>query len=199
MATDRTNDEWIRALRDPEQGVLARRELRATLIAGLNRVLRSRGIDVALAEDFAQEALLRIEARLDTFRGESRFTSWALSIATRVAFDELRRQRWKDVSLESLDASGPVDFEDHQPTAEAKLGRARVLEALRQVIDGELTARQRQALLGELSGLPHSELAAQMAMTRNALYKLTHDARRKVKAGLLAAGITAADAATAFE
>jgi RNA polymerase sigma-70 factor, ECF subfamily len=199
MGDERTNEEWVHALRHAGDSGGARRDLRTVLVSGLRRVLTSRGVDPALAEDFAQEAMVRIDARLDSFRGESRFTSWALSVATRVAFDELRHQRWKDVSLESLASAGPVDFEDQQPTAEARLGRARVLEHLRRVIDHDLTARQRQALLGELAGLPHSELASQLAMTRNALYKLTHDARRKVKAGLLAAGITASEAAAVFE
>ena len=199
MGHDRTNEEWIRALGDPVDGLAARQDLRVVLVAGLFRVLTRRGVDAALAEDFAQDALVRIDARLASFRGESRFTSWALAVATRVAFDELRRHRWKDVSIEAFDAAGPVGFEALQPLAEAGLGRARVLEELRRVIDDELTPRQRQALVGELSGLPHSEIARQLSMTRNALYKLTHDARRKLKAGLLAAGITASDAATLFE
>jgi hypothetical protein len=62
-----------------------------------------------------------------------------------------------------------------------------------------LPSLQREALNGELAGIPHVVLAEQLSMSRNALYKLTHDARRKLKAGLLAAGITATDAAALFE
>jgi RNA polymerase sigma-70 factor (ECF subfamily) len=57
------------------------------------------------------------------------------------------------------------------------------------VVETDLTDRQRQALVAELRGMPQAEIAAQMGLTRNALYKLTHDARQKLKRGLEAAGI----------
>ena len=59
----------------------------------VNRVEESRLDD--LVEDFSQDALLRIMENLDSFRGESKFITWATKVAVRVAYSELRRKRWK--------------------------------------------------------------------------------------------------------
>ena len=56
----------------------------------------------ALIEDSTQDALLRILDKMDTFRGESRFTTWATKVAVRLALTELRRKRWENVALEDL-------------------------------------------------------------------------------------------------
>jgi RNA polymerase sigma-70 factor (ECF subfamily) len=105
----RDNDEWVRALaNDGPVGEEAQRDLRNLLVRGLRRILAPRGVGEDLCEDFAHEALLRIRERLAAFRGESQFTTWALSIAIRLAFDELRHKRWKDVSFEALTADALV-------------------------------------------------------------------------------------------
>ncbi len=199
----RDNDQWVVAMAiDGPEGDGARRELRALLVGGLRRVLASRGIGDDVCEDFAQDALVRVRARLDTFRGDSRFTTWAMSIATRLAFDELRHKRWKDVSFEALtqDAKGPVTFE---PRAEASqeqgLARERVLHVLAEVLEHGLTDKQRAVLSAELQGMPQAEIAVQLGMNRNALYKLAHDARKRVKARLEEAGLSAADVLPVFE
>ncbi len=199
----RDNDQWVVAMAiDGPEGDGARRELRALLVGGLRRVLASRGIGDDVCEDFAQDALVRVRARLDTFRGDSRFTTWAMSIATRLAFDELRHKRWKDVSFEALtqDAKGPVTFE---PRAEASqergLERERVLHVLAEVLEHGLTDKQRAVLSAELQGMPQAEIAVQLGMNRNALYKLAHDARKRVKARLEEAGLSAADVLPVFE
>jgi DNA-directed RNA polymerase specialized sigma24 family protein len=80
----------------------AHEELRGELVTGLRRALSRRGVSDDLLEDFAHDAMVRIREHLDDFRGDSRFTTWALSIAVRVAFDELRHARWRDVSFEAL-------------------------------------------------------------------------------------------------
>jgi RNA polymerase sigma-70 factor (ECF subfamily) len=178
----------------------AERELRRLLVAGLRRALGQRAPGDA-CEDFAQEALLRVRAQLPTFRGESRFTSWALSIAVRVAFDELRHQRWKNVSFDALtsDADGPVRFEPREEASqERRLARDQALAALQQALEGDLTDKQRRVLVAELSGMPHAEIALQLGMNRNALYKLAHDARKKLKGRLEAAGLSAEEVLWAF-
>ena len=100
---DRTNYEWVAALSGPDPGP-AIEDLRLFLLRGLRFALASRiqGDLEMLVEDFVQDSLVRILDKLDTFRGESRFTTWAQKIAVRVAFSELRRQRWKDISLQDL-------------------------------------------------------------------------------------------------
>ena len=89
--TKRTNEEWLVDLRGPDQD-LALADLRALLKRGLTFALASRpNVDEATIEDFCQDALLKILDNLDTFRGESQFTTWAQKIAVYTAFTELRR------------------------------------------------------------------------------------------------------------
>ncbi len=199
----RDNDEWVRSLADDgPAGEAAQRDLRRVLVGGLQRILVSRGVAEDLCEDFAQEALMRIRERLGAFRGESRFTTWALSIATRVAFDELRHKRWKDVSFEAAtkDARGPLEFEPREDASQEKaLVRERVLAELRDVIENKLTDKQRRVLIAELNGMPHAEIADALGMNRNALYKLSHDARKSVKLHLQSMGLSEVEVLWVFE
>ena len=90
---ERTNQEWLAALRGPGRDE-ALADLRALLVRGLGYALAGHpNVDDSALEDFAQDALLKILAGLDSFRGESRFTTWAQKIAVRVALTELRRHR----------------------------------------------------------------------------------------------------------
>ena len=90
---ERTNQEWLADLQGPERDD-ALVDLRAFLVRGLRYALAGRSDgDDAIIEDFVQDALLKILAALDTFRGESRFTTWAQKITVRVAYTELRRLR----------------------------------------------------------------------------------------------------------
>ena len=199
----RENAEWVRALADDgADGEAARRDLREVLVTGLTRVVTARGADEDLCEDFAQEALLRVRERLGGFRGESRFTTWALSIAMRIAFDDLRHKRWRDVSFDAMleGARSPLVFEPRvEATQERSAVRERVLRALADVIAGKLTEKQRAVLVAELEGMPHAEIAERLGMKQNALYKLSHDARKSVKVHLEALGICEADVLWVFE
>jgi len=200
---ERDNDEWVSALAaDGPVGEAAQRDLRLVVVRGLRHLLAPRGLAADLCEDLAQETLLRIRERLAAFRGESRFTTWALSIATRVAFDELRHQRWKDVSFEvaAADARAPLAFEPHaDSTREKGVMRERVLAELRDVIENKLTDKQRRVLIAELNGMPHAEIADALGMNRNALYKLSHDARKRVKFHLESAGLPEGEVLWVFE
>jgi RNA polymerase sigma-70 factor (ECF subfamily) len=202
-AEPRDNSAWVTHLAaDGPAGDCARRDLRALLVRSLKRTLCSRGVPDDLCEDFAQEALVRVREGLGTFRGDCCFTTWALAIATRLAFDELRHKRWKDVSFEAIaeDARSSVDFEQStEGSPERKLMRDRVFAVLSRVIDQELTEKQRAVLNAGLRGMPPLEIASQLGMTRGALNKLAHDARKRVKARLEAAGFSEADVLWAFE
>ena len=123
-------------------------------------------------------------SNVSSFRGESRFTTWAMAIATRIAFDELRHKRWQDVSYEaaSADARGPIAFEPSPDVLpDRQLLRERVLAELRVVLDTKLTDKQRGVLVAELGGMPQAEIAHHLGMERNAVYKLSHDARKRAK------------------
>ena len=91
--SERSNEEWLADLQGPgREDALG--DLRALLVRGLRYAMADRpSVTEVDLEDFAQDALMKILNALDTFRGESRFTTWAQKIAVRVAFTELRRRR----------------------------------------------------------------------------------------------------------
>src|SRR5262245_27258430 len=104
---DRDNETWLAHLggTGPDQQA-ALSDLRDALLRGLRRALSHRaGADDGFLEDVVQDALVRILERLPQFEGRSRFLTWAMAVAVRVAMSELRRRRWKDVSLGEVVAS----------------------------------------------------------------------------------------------
>jgi RNA polymerase sigma-70 factor (ECF subfamily) len=196
---------WPAALRSADIGEQAAAvdALRIVLQNGLRIALNGRGdVSEAHLEDFAQESLLRVLDRLDQFQGRSKFTTWAQSIALNVAFTEMRRKRWQDVSLDALMADGER-MADPAMIADNALGagedRARLVNALREAIEKDLTPKQRAAILGELREMPFDQVVELLGTTRNAGYKLLHDARRALKKRLLESGITAMDIQNAFD
>jgi RNA polymerase sigma-70 factor (ECF subfamily) len=200
---ERTNEQWLTELQGPNpNGALA--DLYDLLVRGLGAAFGGyEGGVKANFGDFAQEALIKIIGNLDSFRGESRFTTWAQKIAMNVALTELKRRRWRDVSLQELFARrdgadrGPADT---QLTPEQLALRNTVLQELRRTVDEELTDRQREAVVAVLlEGMPISEVARRMGTNQNALYKLLHDARRKLKRKMEAAGLSPQELLAAFE
>ncbi|HFC12616.1 MAG TPA: RNA polymerase sigma factor, partial [Anaerolineae bacterium] len=147
-----------------------------------------------LAEDFTQEALLKILANLDAFRGKSKFTTWAHKIAVRVALTELRRKRWKDRSYEDMTSDDtPYTFAptSNDATPDQLAEQSDLVKKVLRVIDEELTPKQRMAMhLIPIGGLPIDVAADKMGMKRNALYKLMHDARLRLKKRLLEEGLS---------
>jgi RNA polymerase sigma-70 factor (ECF subfamily) len=202
---NRTNEEWLSDLRGENQD-LAIEDLRRVLTRGLIYALSSRiSTDLeAQVDDFVQDAILRILDKMDTFRGESRFTTWAQKVAVRVAFTEMRRQRWKDISLEDLlpEDSGdftPLVLADPSPDPERLASQSQLLEMIDKMMSEELTDRQRTALLAVVQGgMPLEEVARRMDTNRNALYKLLHDARKQMRARMLEKGLTAEEVLAVF-
>ncbi len=202
VVKERSNDQWLADLRGPKKGA-ALEDLRVVLLRGLRAALRGRTSSVGLSvEDCVQEALIKILSNLDSFRGESRFTVWAQKIAVRTAFAEMRRRRWRDVSLEEAilrheeSASVAADpLVDPERTATQRL----IMGQFRRFIDEELTERQRRALLAALGEMPLEEIAQRMGTNRNALYKLLHDARKRLKRRMVAESLSLQDVLTAFD
>jgi RNA polymerase sigma-70 factor (ECF subfamily) len=206
---ERSNGDWLRALRaDGEEQAAALADLRVYLLRAARYALYRRWGRLAhrapadldqMAEDCAQEALLAILARLETFRGDSRFTTWAYSFAIHAALVAARRDAWKAVPLDALldDASGLARLGetaslDADPDRAAR--RAEAWGVIREVLDRELTDRQRQALSALLvEDVPLDELARHWRSNRNAIYKLVHDARRRLRARLEARGFPAGE------
>jgi RNA polymerase sigma-70 factor (ECF subfamily) len=207
----RTNEEWIADLQaDGDSREAALGELRAVIMNGLPYAL-SRWVSPSeprfefLVEEVAQETLLRILDRLHTFEGRSQFTTWAHKIAIRIALSELRRKRWRDSSLDELadneESPAPESLmEDFSAGPEISVERADMLARVRRVIAEELTDRQREALLLlSVQELPMDEAARRLKTNRNALYKLLHDARLRLKRRLSLEGLSAQEVLTAFE
>jgi RNA polymerase sigma-70 factor (ECF subfamily) len=191
---ERTNDEWLTTLQGAEQEQ-ALADLRTFLVRGLRRALPD--VPPQNLEDFAQDALVKILDGLNSFRGDSRFTTWALKIAIHVAYTELRRRRWQDVSLQDLTARYdesdfvPVVLADSTPSPEQRATQQMMFDMVRQMIDEELTERQRQAMVAAVfGGMSLAEVARKMDTNRNALYKLLHDARQRLQKRLLAKGMS---------
>ncbi|MEN8240985.1 MAG: sigma-70 family RNA polymerase sigma factor [Chloroflexota bacterium] len=206
--TQRTNQEWVEELKDPVSSE-ALEDLRAILLRGLRASLSNRiqtDLD-AITEDFVQEALLKVLKSVETFRGESKFTTWAQKIAIHVAFTELRRRRWKDVSLQDMietpdgEEYTPVILTDPSASPERETTQNDLMQIVYELIETELTERQRTAIIAVLQGgAPLGEVAERMNTNRNALYKLIHDARKRLVESLYQrAGLTAQEVMALFE
>ena len=196
-AVEEHSGEWLRGLRARDEKWLAR--LHALLLrAARFEVARRRptlphlrGNELEdIAYEAADDALMSVLARLDDFRGESRFTTWAYKFALLEAAVKLRKRAWqgREVPLEpeswSLFTSAGLGPEDEAEQTE-------LLQALQQAVDEELTARQREVLVAlALNGVPIDVLAERLETTRGALYKTLHDARRKLRRHLDEQGIS---------
>lgn len=207
---ERTNEEWVNDLQpsSPHHSA-AIEDLRRLLERGLFYYLRGDRSDLSdrspeeleqMAQDFTQDALLKILDKIDTFRGESKFTTWATKVAARVAISELRRVRYKNYSLDTLTASGEIMpsvsssltvSPEASPPPENFTERQEVLGLLDEAFRTILTDRQRTALSAYiLDDIPVEEIARRLDTNRNALYKLVHDARLKLKRHLQTQGIS---------
>lgn len=208
----RTNDEWLRALRasgDEQAAPVA--DLRAYLVRAALYALRRRRSSLAhlsptdveaLAEDCAQDALIAILGRLGEFRGESRFTTWVYKFAVNIALVAARREGGKRVPLdEVLQSADAADWAGAGagPDPDRAARRAEAWGAIRAAMRRELTERQRQALTAiVVDGIPMDELVRHWGSNRNAVYKMLHDARRKLKASLERRGLPAHEVLSLF-
>ena len=207
----RTNAEWLTDLRaDAKTRDAALADLRAVIAAGLPYVLSGwlKPSDPqfdALAEDVTQETLLKVLAHLDSFEGRSQFTTWVQKIAVRVALTELRRRRWKDVSLDSLmtdegEQSMLLAQSNSAPDPARAAEQSEMMAMLERLMAEEMTEKQRMAMVAiRVNGMPIDEVARQMGMERNALYKLLHDARLKLKKRMEHEGLTPEEVLATFE
>lgn len=210
MAT-RTNEAWLSDLRAKgETKSMALEDLRTVIQKGLPYAL-SRWLSPdlpqfsSLVDEVTQETLLRVLDQLDTFEGRSQFTTWVHKIAVRIALTELRRKRWRDSSLDELteneDAPPPPGLlADSQASPETSAERGDMLTRVRRIIEEELTDRQRQALiLLGVQDLPIEDAARKLKTNRNALYKLLHDARLRLRTRLASEEIAPHEVLALFE
>jgi RNA polymerase sigma-70 factor (ECF subfamily) len=207
----RSNSEWLTALREGGRGQeAALAELRLGLLGAIRAYLTKRyaiqgSLHSAetqhLAEDCTQEAILIIQAKLDGFRGESQFMTWAFSIAIRVALGELRRRRWRQATIEKAQLGQALPaWPIEEPGPERSLQQREAWVLLARLIDTELTQRQRTALIAHaFQEMPLDLVAEWLGTNRNSLYKLIHDARKRLKQALIAQGVSHTDLIALFD
>ena len=141
------------------------------------------------ARDAAQDAFVQAFVKLDTFRGQSRFTTWAYKFVLLEAGVKLRRRAWQGREV-GLDDEAWPQVRDAGPTAHDALETAELLAAVRTAMDTCLSHHQREVFRAlALNGVPIDVLAERLTTTRGALYKTLHDARRKLRAELAAGGL----------
>jgi RNA polymerase sigma-70 factor (ECF subfamily) len=186
-----TDRDWLRSLR---ASGLEREDAVARLHALLVRAARFevarrrptlphlRGNELDdIALEAADDALMSVLARLDDFRGESRFTTWVYKFALLEAAVKLRRRAWqgREVPLEpeTWSVFGSDALEPDEQVEQSEL-----LQAVQSGIQEVLTPHQRRVLVAlALNGVPIDVLAERLNTTRGALYKTLHDARRKLR------------------
>jgi RNA polymerase sigma-70 factor, ECF subfamily len=141
-----------------------------------------------LAIQAAADALMAIMRKLHTYRGDSRFTTWAYKFALLEAAVKVRRRAWQDREV-PLEADGWAQLADRRASPDTDAETAELLSAVRRAILEALTPHQREVLVAvTLNGVPIDVLADRLSTTRGALYKTLHDGRRKLRARLAAEG-----------
>ena len=144
-----------------------------------------------IAQQSADDALMAILGKLDDFRGESRFTTWAYKFALYEAAANVRRRAWQGRELpQEADAWQRVVDPRSAPARDAETKD--LLDAIRQEIESSLTPRQREVLVAlALNEVPIDVLAERLNTTRGALYKTLHDARKSLRSALARRGMSA--------
>lgn len=202
MSTTRTNQEWLHDLNArgmvQESAIADLRDLllRAALYFFSRNLGDFRGVErdevTQRAEDCAQDALIAVMDHLSDFRGDSKFTTWAYKFAINTAMMAARRERWKGVSLDELASSDKSHFfeqiiQDKSDRAAPELStvQAEIQRIIQEVIEHDLTENQRRVLfMMVFNDVPMDEVVRHLDTNRNAIYKMLHDARRKLRSGL---------------
>jgi RNA polymerase sigma-70 factor (ECF subfamily) len=190
---------WVEALRAPgrrDEAVARLHELllRAARFEVNNRratLPHLRGGDFDdLAMQSADDALVAVLSKLDTYRGDSKFTTWAYKFALLEAAVKIRRRAWQGRELPLEPDAWPL-FPAGGPSPETSAEQDELFGELREAIAGELTPHQREVLVSTtLNGVPIDVLAERLNTTRGALYKTLHDARHKLRKHLAARGMS---------
>jgi RNA polymerase sigma-70 factor (ECF subfamily) len=191
-------DDWVAALQNPGTG---RDEAVARLHEVLLRVARAElrrrhgQLNVAgpelddLAHQAAADAMLAVMAKLGQFRGESKFTTWAYKFVMFEVSAKIGRHFWRrpPVALTSEDWDRLPDRFGFDPAGESE--RRDFVRAVHRAVQEDLTEHQRQVFVAlVLDGVPLDALAEKLGSSRNAIYKTMFDARRKLRASLVANG-----------
>jgi RNA polymerase sigma-70 factor (ECF subfamily) len=196
MIAQREDEDWTSDLASEDAALRGSAvcDLRDMLLRGLAKSLSRQGrVDDAFLEDIVQEASMKILEKLRDFEGRSKFRTWAVTIAVRTAVSKMRKRDWQNVSLESVTSKAEFDPQvavDRSESVAQTKSRLEMLGKLQELIGSELTDRQWTAVTAELHGMPLPQIADKLGTNTNSIYKLLHDARKKLRTGLEAAGFT---------
>jgi RNA polymerase sigma-70 factor, ECF subfamily len=198
LRRDDDSEAWVAALSSPgpEREAASARLHELLLRAARFEVNRRRaslphlrGNDFDdLAVQSADDALMAITAKLHTFRGDSRFTTWAYKFALLEAAVKLRRRAWQGREV-PLEPESWDTFAAQHPSPEHRAEESELLQQLQVGIDQVLTPHQREVLVAlALNEVPIDVLAERLNTNRGALYKTLHDARKKLRAHIASEG-----------
>ena len=198
MSRESPDDEWFSALHSSGAAHAAAVErLYALLLRACRSETRRRagrtGLTPADVDDLAQQAAadatVAVLGKLDTFRAESRFTTWVYAFAVFEVSAVIGRHLRRTVGVR-LDEAAWESLPDRWGAGPAEQAHARELAALlRRVVDEQLTPRQRAIFIAiVVEGTPLDVLAAELGTNRNAIYKTVFDARRKIRDTFVANG-----------
>jgi RNA polymerase sigma-70 factor (ECF subfamily) len=196
---DAKSRRWVERLRaGGRERDAAIAELRELLLRAARFEVRRRcatlsqirgGDQEDLAQQSAGDAMVAILSKLDDFRGESQFTTWAYKFALYEAAVKIRKLAWQGKEL-PLDAEDWPQVPDPGPAPEGEAEVNELLGAIRDEIESSLTPRQRLVLVAlALNEVPIDVLAERLETTRGALYKVLHDARKRLRAALVRRGM----------
>jgi len=149
-----------------------------------------------LAYQAAADALVAITGKIGQFRGESRFTTWVYKFVIFEVSAKIGRHFWRHpaVRLDAEEWSRLPDRFGADPAHQAEWGD--LFAALRRAVDAELTPRQREVFVAiVLNGVPLDTLVTHLGSSRNAIYQVMFEARRKLRAALAAGGYLGHDIA----
>jgi RNA polymerase sigma-70 factor (ECF subfamily) len=196
---DHDSRRWCRRLRpDAPDREAAIAELHALLLSAAGFEVRRRAASLPhlrggelddIAAQSADDALVAVLAKLDGFRGASRFTTWAYKFALLEAATAMRRRAWQGHEIPVVDEHWSL-LAHAGPSPVAQAETSQLLRAIAAAIEAELTPHQREVLVMlAVDGVPIDVLAHRLSTTRGALYKTLHDARRKLRRHLAADGV----------
>lgn len=150
-----------------------------------------------LAHHAAADAVLAVLAKLDTFRGESRFTTWAYRFVILEVSSKIGRHFWQHPTV-AMDSERWERLPDRFGIDPSDNAQARdLIDALRRAIEQDLTPHQRRVFVAiVLDAVPVEAVALELRSNRNAIYKTMFDARGKLRAALAANGYLRDDTAT---
>ena len=196
---DSESQRWVERLRpESRDRDAAIGELREVLLRAARFEVRRRcdrlpqirgGDQEDLAQQSAGDAMVAILSKLDDFRGQSKFTTWAYKFALYEAAAKIRKRAWQGREL-PLEAEEWPQVPDPGPAPQGEVEMNDLLAAIREEIGTSLTPRQREVLVAlALNEVPIDVLAERLGATRGALYKVLHDARKRLRAALAERGM----------